>query len=152
MAMNHLEYRRPGFLISTDKQYLNLDIIYDFLTHRSYWAAGISREKVACSLTHSLCYGVYDTKNGRQQIGLARVITDISTFAYLSDLFILEAYRGQGLGKWLVHSILQHPDLQTVRRIVLDTADAHDLYAQFGFKPNPNPEKSMIFRPNDPDW
>ena len=152
MANTTLEYHRPGFIISTDPDLLQPRIIHDYLCHRSYWAKGISLADVERSLAHSLCYGVYTSPPARQLIGLARVISDFTTFAYLSDLFILESHQGQGLGKWLVAVIVQNPDLQTVRRIVLDTADAHGLYAQFGFKANPNPEKTMIMRPNDPNW
>lgn len=139
------EYHRDNFLISTDPDRLDLDTIHHYLAHESYWAQGVARETVARSLAHSLCFGVYD---GDQQIGLARVITDHATFAYVADVFILEAYRGQGLGKWLVECLLAHPECQGLRKWTLDTEDAHGLYEPFGFQPAP-PGKHMVFRPGN---
>src|SRR5512133_100197 len=109
------ETHRDELLISTDPQRLNLDAICDMLS-RAYWANGRSRELIARYLEYSLVFGVYD---GARQIGLARVISDYSTFAWLCDVFIHEDYRGRGLGKWLMESILIHPDLQGLRRFVL---------------------------------
>ena len=120
------------FLISTDKSKLDLDVIHEFLSRESYWAAGIPRETVARSIENSLCFGVYD--NARQ-IGFARVITDFATYAYVADVFILEPYRERGLGKELMSSIMSHPKLQGLRRWSLGTRDAQGLYAQFGFEP-----------------
>jgi N-acetylglutamate synthase-like GNAT family acetyltransferase len=120
------------FLISTDRSKLDLNVIHDFLSRESYWAAGIPRETVARSLENSLCFGVYDNGN---QIGFARVISDFATFAYVADVFILEPYRKRGLGKELMATIMAHPQLQGLRRWSLGTRDAQRLYAQFGFKP-----------------
>jgi GNAT superfamily N-acetyltransferase len=120
------------FLISTDKSKLDLDVIHQFLSRESYWAAGIPRETVARSIENSLCFGVYD--NARQ-IGFARVVTDFATYAYVADVFILERYRERGLGRELMSSIMCHPKLQGLRRWSLGTRDAQGLYAQFGFKP-----------------
>jgi GNAT superfamily N-acetyltransferase len=139
------EKRRDGFLISTDKRRVDLDIVHEFLTH-SYWAAGISRELVARSIENSLCFGIYPDG---QQAGFARVISDYATFAYLADVFVLEAFRGKGLSKWLVHCILEYPGLQGLRRWVLGTRDAHGLYAQFGFKPLHSPEIFMEIHKRD---
>jgi len=133
------EARRAEFLISTDPQRLNLDAICDMLS-RAYWANGRSRELIARYLRYSLVFGVYD---GARQVGLARIVSDYSTFAWLCDVFIHEEYRGRGLGKWLMESILAHPDLQGLRRIVLATQDAHGLYAQYGFTPLASPERWM---------
>jgi len=133
------EARRAEFLISTDPQRLNLDAICDMLS-RAYWANGRSRELIARYLRYSLVFGVYD---GVRQVGLARIVSDYSTFAWLCDVFIHEEYRGRGLGKWLMESILAHPDLQGLRRIVLATQDAHGLYAQYGFTPLASPERWM---------
>jgi len=80
---------------------------------------------------------------GAEQMGIARVVTDKTTFAYLADVYVLEAHRGQGLSKWLVQTILAHPELQGLRRFLLATADAHGLYAQFGFEPLAKPERMM---------
>ena len=116
-------------VVSTERARLDVGAIHAFLT-RSYWAAGISRERVARSLERSLCFGLYD---GPTQIGFARVVTDGATFAYLCDVFVLEAYRGSGLGKRLLAAVRVHPNLADLRRFVLWTRDAHELYAQFGF-------------------
>jgi GNAT superfamily N-acetyltransferase len=131
--MQPLEYRRDNFLISTDKALLDIGVIHGFLTE-SYWAKGVPVSVVQKSIENSLCFGVYDTTPGAQQIGFARAITDCATFAYLADVFILEPYRGKGLSKWLMNCILAHPELQGLRRWMLATRDAHGLYRQFGFE------------------
>lgn len=134
---------KGDFLLSTDKEKLDLDMIHHFLTH-SYWAKHISKSIVERSIKHSLCFGIY---RGNQQAGFARIISDYATFAYLADVFILKDYRGQGLAKWLVNSIKQHPDLQGLRRWMLATNDAHELYAQYaGFTPVTQPELWMEIR------
>ena len=118
------EWRRGEYLISTDKNWLDLTLIHSFLT-TSYWAAGIPLEVVRRSIEHSLSFGLYKED---QQIGYARVITDYATFAYLGDVFILEPFRGQGLSKWLMEVVVTHPELQGFRRWILLTKDAHGLY------------------------
>jgi GNAT superfamily N-acetyltransferase len=138
------EYTRDGFQISTDPARLNVDVIHNFLANEAYWSPGVSREKVARQMKHSLCFGVYA---GDQQAGFARVISDFTTFAYLADVFILRPFRGQGLSKWLVQTILAHPELQGLRRFTLNTRDAHGLYRQFGFNNDPHPENYLLFRP-----
>lgn len=141
-------YQRDNFLISTDVDKLDIDMIHTYLAQESYWSAGISREKVTRFVRYSLCFGVYDQQViGDQQIGFARVVTDYTTFAYLADVFILDAYRGRGLGKWLVASILSHPDVQGLRRWSLRTADAHSLYTRFGFKSYAKPANQLDYRP-----
>ncbi len=135
----HQEYRRDNFTINTDPARLDVDAIHAYLT-RSYWAEGIPRDVVARSLQHSLCFGVYD---GAKQIGLARVISDYATYAYLADVYILEDYRGQGLGKWLMACVMSHPDVQGLRRWSLATRDAHGLYRQYGFTVLARPERWM---------
>lgn len=140
------EYKKDHFVISTDPTRLDLDVIHGYLS-RSYWAANRPREVVERSLENSLCFGVYDSESG-PQIGLARVVTDRATFAYLCDVFILEPYRGQGLSKWLLAVMLAHPDLQDLRRWSLATRDAHGLYRQFGFQELSNPDRWMeMFNP-----
>lgn len=116
--------------ISTDRARLDLDRIHEALA-KTYWAAGISRERVARSLDESLCFGMYA---GERQIGFARVVTDRATFAYLCDVYIDDSQRGRGLGKRLIAAVREHPDLRDVRRFVLWTRDAHGLYEQFGFQ------------------
>ena len=140
--------RTPGsgsVEIDTDKQRLDLDVIHGFLT-ACYWAKGIPHDIVQRSIEGSLCFGVYvDDK----QVGFARVITDYATFAYVGDVFVLEAYRGRGLSKQLMAAIVSHPQLQGLRRWMLATRDAHGLYAQFGFTPLANPARMMeILKPD----
>ena len=127
------------FVVTTDSGWLNENLIHNILSE-SYWAKGIPREVVERSIRNSLCFAVL---KGHEQAGFARVITDYATFAYLADVFILEKYRGRGLGKFLIRCIMQHPELQGLRRWTLATRDAHGLYAQFGFKPLANPDRFM---------
>jgi GNAT superfamily N-acetyltransferase len=138
-SMTH-EWQRGDYQISTVKSKLDLTVIHAFLSS-SYWAAGIPLETVERSIEHSLCFGVY-TQGGRQ-VGFARVVTDYATFAYIGDVFIVEAYRGQGLGTWLMDVVVNHPRLQGLRRWTLSTRDAHGLYAKFGFGGARAPERSM---------
>lgn len=137
------ETQRDRFTISTDPARLDVDTICDFLT-RAYWANTRPRERTERAIQNSLVFGVYD---GDNQIGVARVVTDYSIFAYLCDLFIHEDYRAHGLGKWLIQTIMEHPDLKDMRRWVLVTNDAHGLYKQFGFTSIEDPEHWMqLFR------
>jgi len=139
MQFMYMDTTRSPYLISTDPAKLDVDVIYGYLS-RSYWANQRSREVIAKSLQHSLCFGVYENET---QVGMARVITDYATYAYLCDVFILEAHQGHGLGKWLMATVMAHPDLQTIRRWTLATRDAHGLYAQFGFTPTIAPDRWM---------
>lgn len=141
--------RRDGFLISTDRWLIDIDAVHAALS-RMYWSVGIPREVVERGINHSIAFGVYDTTHARasepakpEQIGLARVISDCATFAYLSDVYILESHRGRGLSKWLVEVILAHRDLQGLRRFCLLTRDAHSLYARYGFQPIADPSRYM---------
>src|SRR5262245_57650635 len=124
------EWTRGEFVISTDRQRLDLGVIHGFLT-RSYWAEGRSRERVAMAIEHSLPFGLYHLYS---QIGFARVVTDHVVIAFLADVFILEAYRGRGLGGWLVEVITSLPELRSIRRWLLGTRDAHGLYRKFSFR------------------
>ena len=144
--MNTYEVRDHDVLISTDPALLDRALVHTFLSERSYWAQGISRELVDRSIDHSLCFGVH---RGGRQVGFARVVTDFATFAWLADVFVVEAERGRGLSKQLVAAVVAHPRLQGLRRFLLGTLDAHGLYAQFGFKPIGEVERFMeIHRPN----
>lgn len=125
--------------IDTDKARLDVDVIHGFL-RESYWATGISRAVVERSIEGSLCFGVY--VDG-VQAGFARIISDYATFAYLADVFVIEAFRRQGLSKRLMETIVSHPRLQGLRRWSLATLDAHGLYAQFGFTPLANSGRYM---------
>ena len=108
---------------------MDIDLIHSFLT-RSYWAEGISKEIIRRSIEGALCFGVFEND---KQVGFARMITDKATFAYLADVFIIGEYRGLGLSKWLMEVIMSYPDLQGLRRMMLATRDAHELYKKFGF-------------------
>jgi GNAT superfamily N-acetyltransferase len=134
-----MEYRRGDFLISTSRERLDLNVIHGFLTN-CYWAKGIPREVVARSIENALCFGIYE---GREQVGFARVISDFATIAYVGDVFVLDTHRGRGLGKWLMQCITEHPALQSLRRWILTTRDAHGLYSQFGFTSVKAPERFM---------
>lgn len=136
------EWRRGEFVISTDPGRMDLDMVHRCLSEMTYWAKGVPREVVARSIQHCLAFGVYHESTGAQ-VGLARVITDRATFAYLSDVFIHPEYRGQGLSKWLMEVILAHPELQGLRRWLLFTNDAHSLYARFGFVAVPDTWRIM---------
>jgi GNAT superfamily N-acetyltransferase len=126
--------------ISTDPQRLDVDVIHNFLAKESYWAPGIPRHIVERAIHNSLSFGIYA---GAEQVGYARVITDKTTFAYLADVFIVDAHRGKGLSKWLMRCIVRHEDLQGLRRFLLFTSDAHGLYRQFGFKEAESPSRIM---------
>lgn len=133
------EYKHDNFLVSTDLARLDVTAVHNYLSS-SYWAQGISKEVVARAIQNSLCFGVY---LGDEQIGFARVVTDKATFAYLCDVYILESHRGKGLSKWLMRCVVEHPDLQGLRRFSLATRDAHELYKKFGFTPLGKPESQM---------
>lgn len=137
-----MEYQYENYTISTDKNCLDIAMIHRWLSESSYWAQGRSLETVQISIQNSLCFGVYDSK---QQVGLARVVTDYATFAWLCDVFIIESHRGHSLGKWLIKTVVAHPDLQEVRRFLLATRDAHELYRRYGgFENLKKPEHWMV--------
>ncbi len=145
VIMNDDAFLKKGFLISTDKALLNVTLVHHFLAQLSYWGKGISLQTVKTSIQNSLCFGIY---HQQKQVGFARVITDQVTFAYLCDVFILAEYQRLGLSKWLLQTIRNHPDLQSLRRWILATADAHGLYEQFGFTTLKKPDRWMeIFQP-----
>ncbi|MEC5399870.1 GNAT family N-acetyltransferase [Uliginosibacterium sp. H1] len=131
--------------ISTDPARLDVTVIHAFLS-QTYWSPGVPRAVVERAISGSLCFGLY---HQGEQVGFARVVTDRATFAYLADVFVLDAHRGKGLSKWLVQVIVEHPDLQGLRRFLLATRDAHGLYRQFGFTEPGNPKVFMeILRPD----
>ena len=141
--MAYQERKKGRFSISTNPKRLDIDAIHAFLS-RSFWAEKIPKKTVAKSIRNSLCFGLFDR---RKQIGFARVVTDRATFAYLCDVYVLEEYRAQGLGKWLIETVMSHPDLQGLRRFQLVTRDAHGLYKRFGFDAPSSPSRHMeIFR------
>jgi GNAT superfamily N-acetyltransferase len=122
---------RVDYEISTNRARLDLTRIHRFLSTEAYWSPGVSREVVERSIENSLCFGVYTA--GGEQVGFARLVTDRATFAWLADVYVEPGHRGNGLGKRLVATVLAHPELQGLRRWMLGTADAHELYRRFGF-------------------
>jgi len=133
------EWLQGEYSISTDVNQLDLNVIHQFLAS-SYWAKGLPLEVLQRSIQNSLIFGLYKSK---QQIGFARLITDHATFAYVADVFILEPFREQGLGKWLMETIISYPELQGLRRWLLATKDAHELYRRFGFTELNNSDRFM---------
>jgi len=141
-----MEITENSFIFSDDNNLVDVKTVHNYLSTRSYWAKGIPLNIVQKSIANSLCFGVY--KDGKQA-GFARWVTDKSTFAYLCDVYVEEEFRGLGLAKKLMSLMLFHPDLQGLRTYSLATLDAHNLYAQFGFKPLSAPEKLMEIRVHD---
>ncbi len=143
--MNDAVFLKMGYEISTEKSAINFEVVYNYLNGDSYWAQGIPKEKLKKAIENSICFSVLKEQ---EQVGFARVISDHATFAYICDVFILPKARGNGLSKWLVQTIMNHPDLQGLRRWSLATFDAHGLYKQFGFKEVSRPDRWMeIFKP-----
>jgi GNAT superfamily N-acetyltransferase len=140
MSGENYEWQNGEFTISTDRNRLQIEAIQKYLSEESYWARGRSGEQTERAIKNSLPFGVY---KGENLIGFARVVTDFATFAYLGDVFILEDFRGKGLSKWLMETIINHPDLQGFRRWILATRDAHTLYKKFGFDGLRFPERWM---------
>lgn len=130
----------PDYVVSTDPARLDRDLIHRFLSEDSYWAKGVTREAVDRSIDNSMPFGIYF---GDEQVAFARVITDRATFAWVADVFVVDAHRGKGLGKRLMDEVLGHPELQVMRRWLLGTADAHELYRRYGFREIHAPERFM---------
>lgn len=142
---SNYELHNAGFTITTDPTRLDIQFVHSFLSNQSTWAKGIPLEILERSIRNSLCFGVYYEQT---QVGFARIISDFATIAYLGDVFIENAHRGFGLSKWLMQAILSHPDLQGMRRWILVTADAHELYKKYGFEQLANPDTYMeIYNP-----
>jgi N-acetylglutamate synthase-like GNAT family acetyltransferase len=145
-GMKIIEHVFGDFLITTDKSKLDLIAIHDFLSKHSGWSNNIPLERVRISIENSLNFGVF---HQGKQIGFARVISDLSTIAYLGDIYILEPYRGQGLSKRLMDAIMDHPNLQGLRRWILLTSTADWLYEKYGFNKLPKPELYMeLYNPD----
>lgn len=141
-----IEWKRGGFEVSDDQRRLDLAAIHRFISKESYWAEGISEALLARAIANSMCFGLFE---GSRQVGFARVVTDRATYGYLCDVYVERECRGNGLGKWLVSCVLEHPDLQGLRRIALMTRDAHDLYRSFGFRAMPEATRYLeIHRPD----
>jgi GNAT superfamily N-acetyltransferase len=132
--------QKGEFTIDTDKRRLDVDAIQEFLVNESYWARQRTREQTETAIENSVCFGLY---HRRRQIGFARVVSDMATFAYLGDVYVIGEFRGQGLSKWLMETIVAHSELQGLRRWVLATRDAHGLYEKYGFEPLVFPDRWM---------
>lgn len=130
-----------GYIISSDKRKLDIQVIHRYLSEKSYWAKGRSMDTVRKSIHNSLCFGVYNKEDAL--VGFGRVVTDHAVFAYVMDVFILEEYRGLGLGKRLMEYMMDFPSLRTIKRWQLATSDAHGLYERYGFRNLAAPEKHM---------
>lgn len=148
-----MEVKKNGYFISTHKDFLNKELIHNFLSNDSYWANDIPIDFVERSIEGSICFGVYKgepNKNDFEQVGFARVITDEVTFAYLADVFIIPKYRKQGLSKWMMDEIMRYEKLSTIRTFLLGTKDAHTLYSKYGFEviDNSNNRFMGIFKSN----
>jgi GNAT superfamily N-acetyltransferase len=139
--MTYINTSNDKFYISTDKEKLDIDLIVDYLLHKSYWAKERPEAAIRTSIQNSFCFGVYN-EHGKQ-VGFARVVTDFAVFAWLMDVFILDEYKGKGLGKQLMEEVLFHPEVKNVIKWGLGTKDAHELYRKFGFKSLARPEVMM---------
>jgi GNAT superfamily N-acetyltransferase len=138
-----IEDRKGDYRISNDPALLQVDRIHAFLT-KIYWSEGVDVDTVARSLRHSLCVGVYA---GTVQVALTRIVTDYTTFAYLTDVYVETPHQGRGLAAWMVEYTLRHPDLQNLRRFLLVSRDAKELYRRFGFADLKNPDRFMELKP-----
>ncbi|MFI7604787.1 GNAT family N-acetyltransferase [Micromonospora sp. NPDC049366] len=126
--------RADGYLLSTDPQRLDLPRVHAWLSTDAYWALGRDRATVENAFAGSIAYGVYRPGDG-QQVAVARVVTDRATFAWLCDVYVDRAERGNGLGTWLAAAVRDHLATLGVHRILLATLDAHGVYAKVGFAP-----------------
>jgi GNAT superfamily N-acetyltransferase len=148
-------WRRGDFSISTDTRYLDRDTIGRFLSESAYWALGRTADQVRRSIDNSaVCFGLFEGAPSAipvRQVGFARLVSDMTTFAWLCDVFVLPEARGQGLGAWLVGVVVETVRAAGIRRVVLATRDAHGLYSKYGFEALPEPQRWMILldkRPN----
>lgn len=129
-----------GILYSSDKKLLQLNVIHAYLSQESYWSQGIPEEIVRKSIEGSLCFAAY---HENKQIAFARVVTDKATFAYLADVFVIEAYRKKGVSKNLMQFIMECEEIKGIRKFMLATRDAHSLYEKYGFKSLAVPKNVM---------
>ncbi len=129
-----------GFEILTDMDRVDVEFVHKFLAEESYWARERSMEQTRTAIANSICFSVFIDGH---QVAFARVVSDRATFAYLGDVFVDATYRGTGIGKLLMRAIVEHPELQGLRRWLLATRDAHGLYEQFGFSSLRFPDRWM---------
>ncbi|MDF3142853.1 MULTISPECIES: GNAT family N-acetyltransferase [unclassified Streptomyces] len=136
--------RSDGYELSTDPDRLDVALVHEWLSTDAFWALGRSRETVEESVRGSLNFAIYDAFG--DQVAYARVVTDRATFAWLCDVYVVPAHRGRGLGTWLAGAVRDHLAPYRLKRVLLSTLDAHEVYAKAGFMPVPNPENFMILR------
>lgn len=141
-----VEETRGTFTLTTDRRRIDIDAVYEML-RVEHWGGQITRGVLERSIENSVCVGVYDSTDDDRQLAFARVVTDLATYAYLTDVVVGPAARGKGVGSWMVEAILAHPDLQGLRRFTLLTRDAHELYKKFGFSTDMPTSTYMELRP-----
>jgi ribosomal protein S18 acetylase RimI-like enzyme len=141
-----VEVQRDDLLLSTDRARIDQPVVLEML-HGSHWGGGVTADVLARSIENSVCVGVY---HGARQLAFARAVTDLSTFAYLTDVIVTDDARGRGIGSWMIEEILGHPDLQGLRRVALLTRDAQALYERFGFSTRMATSTYMERRPAPP--
>jgi len=145
-VMQIITAAKGDYLITTDKAKMDIAFIHHFLSTEAYWCKNIPLETVQRAIDHSLNFGVF---HHDRQVGYARIISDLATICYLGDVFIIPEHRGKGLSKWMMEQVMAHPDLKGLRRWILLTRDAHELYKQSGWKAIAHPERWMeIHDPN----
>jgi len=132
--------RKADYIVSADTARVDVALVQRWLSSESYWARGVPLDVVRKSVENSICFSVHHEADG--QVGFARVVTDRATFAYLADVFVMAPHRGRGLSRRMMEAVLSHPELQGLRRWLLATRDAHELYERFGFVP-PTPGRLM---------
>jgi ribosomal protein S18 acetylase RimI-like enzyme len=137
---------RGSLTLTTDRQWIDIDAVYDML-RAEHWGWQVTRPILERSIENSVCIGVYDTANGDRQLSFARVVTDLATYAYLTDVVVAPQARGRGIGQWMIEAVLAHPDLQGLRRVTLLTRDAQALYEKFGFTTDMPTSAYMELRP-----
>lgn len=140
-----ITHRDDGFEIDTAPSRLDVDLVHHWLSTDAFWALGRSRETVEQSIRASLNFGVYDPTGA--QVAYARVVTDLATFAWLCDVYVAPTCRGRGLGTWLAASVRDHLAPYKLKRVLLATLDAHEVYEKVGFIPVPDPHKLMVLKP-----
>lgn len=138
-----IEERRGQLLLSTDRAKVKVDQVLAML-HASHWGGGMTRERLERAIANSVTIGVHD---GERQVGFLRAVSDLATYAYLTDVIVAESARGKGIGKWMMEVVMRHPDLQGLRRMALWTRSARGLYEQYGFSTDMPASTYMEFRP-----
>lgn len=139
-TMQIVTVTKGDYVITTDKAKLNIEFIHHFLSTEAYWSKNIPLATVQRAIAHSLNFGVFHHDS---QVGYARIISDFATVCYLGDVFIIPEHRGKGLSKWMMEQVMAHPDLRGLRRWILLTRDAHELYRQFGWESIAHPDRWM---------